>query len=289
MQTRLEKILRRTEFPCWEFGYDNLFLLSDIIFGGRRVDSNDGIINYYMGVSCIIKRQVIDILKSKYSVIAAEDKDRIVDKIRQILERYGYAGLNLSYYAGELLGDCLVFDWDGICDSVDLEMVKYLEKAKRIGNVLSKVELSLRCGHLVTIFELEHAAIMGHPRAAFKLTNMFSNSIEWLETAVCCGSMQAAEHLYLLDKKDKVHYIKVSTKYGHIKSFVYLGLHYEDLGKHWKAFRCFVKGFVESNDDIVAKINAYSVQYFGFQIPIETFEHVGVNSLRGLCLVSLFD
>jgi len=79
------------------------------------------------------------------------------------------------------------------------------------------------------------------------------------------ANMETAIELYQLDKEQNITYLKNSVKLGHINSIIHLGKHYADLNDHWKAFRCFINRFIEKNDNIVDKINEYSVEFLALK------------------------
>jgi len=285
LQVKLTKLLRRLEIPCNNIHDGNVAIIYDVIFGGKRIDCNDKFINYYIGISCVIKKKVTRILELHHCKIILEEKDRRIIRIKQTLERYGYVGLNLSYYTKELIDDHLDPQWNLIVEYVELEMKKYFKKA---GDSFALFELHQYCNKGLSFDDIKQAGYDGHARALLLITQLSSEKT-LLPLAANLGNMDAAIELYNLDKKKNINYLKKSVKLGHVNSTIHLGSHYVDAGDHWNAFRCFVKGFIEKNDNIVDKINEYSVKYFGFKIPIEIFDHVGVNSLTGLCLINLFD
>jgi len=287
MKARLVKLLRRLEYPCNDVNDGNVTQIYDVIFGGKRFEIDNTVINYYMGVSCVIELKMLCILELQHSKIITEDEDRRTVRIKEILERHGYIGFNVSYYARGLINDCLDPHWNSIQYSVKIEMKKYFEKA--IDHVFALFELHQYYCVRMSLADIRSVAYNGHGRAASWMKIISEDKGYWIHKAVNHGNMESIIELYLLDKKRNIYYLIQSANLGQIGSIVHLGYHYVDVNDHWNAFRCFVKGFIESNNEIVARINNYSVNFFGFQIPIEVFDHVGVGSLRGLCLVCLFD
>jgi len=289
MLDKLKIVLDKINVACRGVNDENVALICDIIFNDKRVETDDPVINYYMGVSCYSRTVIISIL---YRMKIGEvDKSRRFEKIIEIFERNGNAALSCMYK--NICYD--MFDNDdvvlSILDKQCNEMIGFYGKALlggnsdamiRLGNIagepfrskclmmaysLGNPDAMYQIGQQygeANLFNLEiicykEAIALGHMKAAYalgltykKLGNV-SEMIKSFVQAAEMGSVDAMLSLYQFDKANLCH-LENAIKMNHFPSMHHLAIHYDSIDDHWNALRYFVKGIVKEDDYAKDKI-----------------------------------